>query len=575
MTTAYHVTVLSNFARGYDKYSGTYSKAGIPESTFPDRFFLLAPDDIGIGVAKASPLLARLGLAGDRLIVLETRVAGDELRANTGTGLGCFVGRPYIQLTGVHALSDDGALVQWSVEDAMARSLRVLHPQLLAYDALAPRSVSLLPIAKGCQARCAFCFSHASISADQQAGRLDRDLAAAVLREGRRRGAERAVITGGGEPGMLPFARLLELVRACAASFPRKVVLISNGLFLAALGEGERRDALRALEDAGLTVLSLSRHHPDPAVNARIMALDVGTERVLASLAAAGLNRLQPRIITVLQRGGVEIGRDAGGAVRVGRRSRRRRADAQGALRRHQRGVRLPRPRRQPVVPRASGPAGAGDHVVRATRVATGRRAAVGRADSRGDDRRPARARRGLHRAKLVLGTQRRHRPQLERAGGRRLLRIAGGPRQPARARAAMNFQAYKTLARDILASERGRGLLRLDCMNPVKALAALKPRAAVAAAPGVGARPGGSLAGALGHAAAGGRVVLSTGVRPFLARLYAAFATEGRRLHAPEDVYPVYLDLAAAAGLTLTTSRRCPRPSSPRWARRAARRRC
>ena len=151
---------------------GTYSKAGIPESTFPDRFFLLAPDDIGIGVAKASPLLARLGFAGDRLIVLETRVAGDELRANTGTGLGCFVGRPYIQLTGVHALSDDGALVQWSVEDAMARSLRVLHPQLLAYDALAPRSVSLLPIAKGYQARCAFCFSHASISADQQAGRL-------------------------------------------------------------------------------------------------------------------------------------------------------------------------------------------------------------------------------------------------------------------------------------------------------------------------------------------------------------------------------------------------------------------
>ena len=306
MNTAYHVTVLSNFARGYDKYSGTYSKARIPESTFPDRFFLLAPHDIDIGVAKASRLLARLGLAGNRLIVLETRVAGDELRANTGTGLGRYVERPHIQLTGVHALSADGTLARWSVEDAMARSLRVLHPQLLAYDALAPRSVSLLPIAKGCQARCAFCFSHASISADQQPGRLDRDLAEAVLREGRRRGAERAVITGGGEPGLLPFARLLELVRACAASFPRKVVLISNGLFLAALGEGERRDALRALEAAGLTVLSLSRHHPDPAVNARIMALDVGTERVLGSLAAAGLNCLQPRIVTVLQRGGVE-----------------------------------------------------------------------------------------------------------------------------------------------------------------------------------------------------------------------------------------------------------------------------
>ena len=117
-----------------------------------------------------------------------------------------------------------------------------------------------------------------------------------------------------------------------------------------------------------------------------------------------------------------------------------------------------------------------------------------------------------------------------------------------------MNFQAYKTLARDILASERGRGLLRLDCMNPVKALAALKP------APPSRPRPASARdleavwRARWDIAAAGGRVVLSTGARPFLARLYAAFATEGRRLHAPEDVYPVYLDLAAAAGLTLTT---------------------
>jgi hypothetical protein len=36
------------------------------------------------------------------------------------------------------------------------------------------------------------------------------------------------------------------------------------------------------------------------------MALDVGTERVLDSLAAAALDRLQPRIVTVLQRGGVD-----------------------------------------------------------------------------------------------------------------------------------------------------------------------------------------------------------------------------------------------------------------------------
>jgi pyruvate-formate lyase-activating enzyme len=302
----FHVTVLSNFARAYDKYSGLYSKVRIPESTFRDRFFLLRRDEVYVGVAKASRLLARLGLEGDRLIVLETRVADEDLRANTRTGLGRYVERPHVRVTGVHVLSPDGSLEPWSIEDATARSLRVLHPQLLPYQRLVPRSVSLLPIARGCQARCAFCFSRASISAEQERGHLDQGVVAAILREGRRRGAERAVITGGGDPGLVPFARLLELVRACADAFPRKVVLITNGRFLAELEEGAREAALRALEGAGLTVLSLSRHHPDPSVNARIMSLDVGTEEVLATVPRARLQTLRPRIITVLQRGGVD-----------------------------------------------------------------------------------------------------------------------------------------------------------------------------------------------------------------------------------------------------------------------------
>lgn len=49
----WHVTVLSNFIKGYDKYACTYSKSGIPESRFPDRFFLLRPGELDVGVAKA------------------------------------------------------------------------------------------------------------------------------------------------------------------------------------------------------------------------------------------------------------------------------------------------------------------------------------------------------------------------------------------------------------------------------------------------------------------------------------------------------------------------------------------
>ncbi len=302
----YHVTVLSNFARAYDKYSGLYSKVRIPESTFPNRFFLLRREEIDVGVAKASRLLGRLHLEGDRLLVLETRVAEEELHDNTRTGLGSYVERPHMRVTGLHVLSSSGSLESWSFEDATARSLRVLQPKLLPYEALVPRSVSLLPIARGCQARCAFCFSRASISAEQESGHLDHGVVAAILREGRRRGAERAVITGGGDPGLVPFARLLDLVRASAESFPQKVVLITNGRFLAALEESARQAALRALDEAGLTVLSMSRHHPDPSENARIMSLDVGTEDVLETVARTGLRTLRPRIITVLQRQGVD-----------------------------------------------------------------------------------------------------------------------------------------------------------------------------------------------------------------------------------------------------------------------------
>jgi molybdenum cofactor biosynthesis enzyme MoaA len=302
----YHVTVLSNFARGYDKYSGTYAKARIPESTFPDRFFLLDRAELNIGIAKASRLLNRLELPGDRLIALETRVPEDQVRANTTTGLGQYVERPQIRLSAVHGIALDGALEPLSVEDVMARSLRVLHPRLRTYDALRPRSVSLLPVARGCQARCAFCFSRASISSDQEGGKLTPTLASIMLREGRRRGAERAVITGGGDPGLVPFPRLLELVAECARWYPEKVVLITNGVFLASLEEEARQAALVELEAAGLTVLSLSRHHADASVNAKIMGLDVGTEGVLASLAEARLPTLRPRIISVLQRGGVD-----------------------------------------------------------------------------------------------------------------------------------------------------------------------------------------------------------------------------------------------------------------------------
>jgi molybdenum cofactor biosynthesis enzyme MoaA len=176
----------------------------------------------------------------------------------------------------------------------------------MPYEGLRPRSISFLPIARGCQADCAFCFSEASISADQAQGALSPRVVEALLERALAQGAERAVITGGGEPGLLPLPRLIELVRACAARFPRKVVLISNGVFLSRLEREARDSALARLEEAGLTVLSLSRHHAEPERNAALMRLDTGTERVLESFRSGHFRALKPRLVAVLQRGGLD-----------------------------------------------------------------------------------------------------------------------------------------------------------------------------------------------------------------------------------------------------------------------------
>jgi hypothetical protein len=176
LETVWHVTVLSNFVRGYDKYARAYSKSGIPESTFPNQFFLLRESELDVGVAKATKLLERLAIPGNCLLALRTRVSTAALRPNDRTGLGRYVESPSIALDGVALIDGEAGacrLMPIAIEEAVARSLHLLHPNLETYQELKPRSLSLLPIAKGCQAACPFCFSDASVSADQEQARTD------------------------------------------------------------------------------------------------------------------------------------------------------------------------------------------------------------------------------------------------------------------------------------------------------------------------------------------------------------------------------------------------------------------
>jgi molybdenum cofactor biosynthesis enzyme MoaA len=307
-TPFYHVTTLSNFVKGYDKYQRRYAKTAITQSTFPDQFFLLRRDELAIGVAKAEKLRARLNLPGDRLIVLETAAAESELRRDHASGLGQYVPRNYIDLAAVHYFENDAAheLRRMRVEDVTAQSFETVAGTLLPWDRLAPRSISVLPIAQACQAKCRFCFSQASVSADFQGYVSDWGRVAAALAAAKEAGAERAVITGGGEPTLLKHEQLVRLVGQCAAHF-NKTVLITNGHILGRLDEPARRERLRALDRAGLSVLAVSRHHHDRARNAAIMRLDTKTEDLLGTVRAlrTELENISPRLICVLQDDGI------------------------------------------------------------------------------------------------------------------------------------------------------------------------------------------------------------------------------------------------------------------------------
>ena len=307
LDSLYHVTVLSNFVRGYDKYARVYDKSKIPESTYPGKFFLLSLEEIDIGVRKASTLLRKTGLAGDRLIVLETQVDGDQLHSNLGNGRGRYVERGWIKVTAVHFVDELGSLVNLRVEELCALSLRLHLSDKKTYEQLIPRSLSILPVAKACQANCPFCFSKASVSAEVRPEAIDWRRVAGVLKQAQVRGARRVVITGGGEPSMLGDSELYRLIRESASVFS-KVVLITNGYKWGRMSEEERVLALEHLDLAGLSVMAISRHHFDSERNLAIMKLSTRTEGVAATWSRMGsrLNRLKLRWICVLQHGGIE-----------------------------------------------------------------------------------------------------------------------------------------------------------------------------------------------------------------------------------------------------------------------------
>ncbi|MDY7227224.1 hypothetical protein [Hyalangium rubrum] len=136
-----------------------------------------------------------------------------------------------------------------------------------------------------------------------------------------------------------------------------------------------------------------------------------------------------------------------------------------------------------------------------------------------------------------------------------------------------MNFEAYKRFCKELLASERGSRLVRLDCMNPPKALSALAPKLPESPPVREARELERAWREAFGLPSTGteAQVLFGRGVRDLLRLLVQHFAREGRVLHAPSDVYPVYLVLAAEAGLPVQPFPTCPAPMLPAQAPGAA----
>jgi len=193
------------------------------------------------------------------------------------------------------------------MEDAYAEALSLNQDRFVRIEDIKPRSISILPIAIACQASCKFCFSDCSVSAEKRDKNLTPELIHRAMAKAKAAGAERAVITGGGEPTLVGFEKLNEMIAISHGYFPGRITLITNGLVLAKLPSEQRLQRLLELDRAGVTALSISRHHHDSTQNMAIMGVDTQTQSILTTYQEhrEKFKNMKLRLICVLQKTGV------------------------------------------------------------------------------------------------------------------------------------------------------------------------------------------------------------------------------------------------------------------------------
>ena len=153
---------------------------------------------------------------------------------------------------------------------------------------------SVLPVRVACNLRCPFCFSKSSVSALRHERADWRQLdVASYYAFARSHGANRLVITGGGEPLLRP-EDVVYLV-ALGRRYFDEIACFTNGTFLT-------RELAQRLHDAGLSYLCYSRHAATDDANRKLMG--AGAPRLADFVAAAG--PLKIRATCVMARGYVD-----------------------------------------------------------------------------------------------------------------------------------------------------------------------------------------------------------------------------------------------------------------------------
>lgn len=300
-----YVTVLSNWLLGYDRYQRIYTKNGIKESTFPSEFYVLKEDELHIGLNKAEKLLSKVNIEGNKILRIQTSLKEASVVKNERNGLGWIHADHKVPVSRLY-LYENGEWIEKTVEDITAEAYRLHVDVLQEWNELKPLTLSFLPIAIACQAACSFCFSGSSISTEKKKRIADFKHLEYWCRTASEAGAERFVITGGGEPTIMPFEELIECLGTSSKFFPKNVI-ISNGLFLSKLDEDVIISRLKELKAAGLSVLSLSYHHYDPVTNSKIMGLDTKAEKIMKAYKKCNRDEVpQLRVVCVLQKGGVD-----------------------------------------------------------------------------------------------------------------------------------------------------------------------------------------------------------------------------------------------------------------------------